>query len=413
VETDAVVGKRISNSWLAISFDQTFSTTPVVATQVQSNYDSGWVGTRQRNASASAVQIAMEAEEDAATAHGQEVVGWMAIEPGQGTWSGLLFEAGHTPDSVNHKWYTINFGQAFTSAPMFIASLAKYDGGDSSHLRYQNLVNGSVQVKVEEDTTYDRELNHTKEVVDYLVFAADGLLTIPGEVIQPTPIPSPTPRTPQPTHTPTPTDTPEPTPVPTDTPTPTDTEEPTPLPTSTLPPTIVVLTPTPTITATATPTIVVPTYTPYPTGTPSPIPSASCDLIVVDYHYVSSTSYVYLRLRNLNSVPAYLTKSYIDWPMHDIYYLDWLYFGGYYNQWDDSESPNETVLDPPRVLVAGSYGYWYAGFAVRPDVWAAGHWTIDLTFNDECVVPYEFDYLVPTDVPMVVLTPTWTPTAIP
>jgi hypothetical protein len=393
--TTAVVGRYFSNTWKAVSFESPFSSTPVVLTQIQTNNDPGWAGTRQVNASSSGVQFAIEAEESAKTNHGPETVGWLAIEAGPGTWEGMLFEAGHTPDDVTHRWYSVGFTQSYSTAPRFLASLATYDGGDSSHLRYRNLTGGSVQVMVEEDTTNDREKNHTREVVDYLAIAADGLLSVPGDFLQPTPVPSPTPRTPQPTSTPLPTNTP--------------------LPTATWTPTIAVPTYTPTKTATATSTITVPTYTPGPTDTMTPSPELSCDLIEVDYHSVTSPSYIFVRIHNDNPVEAYLTKSYIEWPMHEIYYLDWLYFGGYYYNGDDPESPNETILETPRTLMPGSYSYWYAGFAVSPDAWAAGHWTIELTFGQDCGIHYEFDHLVPTGTPVVIWTgtPPTTPTSTP
>lgn len=383
--TEAAVGKRISNVWETISLISKFGETPVVLSQVQSYNDPGWVGTRQRNASANSFQMAMEAEESATVRHSAEVVGWMAIEPGEGTWSGMLYEAGHTPDRVSHKWYSISFGQNYAQAPRFVAALAKYDGSDSSHLRYQSLTSASVQIKVEEDTTYDKEKNHTKEVVDYIAVAADGLLTVPGGVIQPTPVPSPTPK---PTNTPTPTNTPEPTAAATDTPLPTDTP-------------------------TDTPDIPIPTGTGTPYSTSTPLPQAQCDLITIDQHYVSSPSFVFMLVRNSNPTDVYLTESYLEWPTHAGMYLDWLYFNGYYYTGDDYESPNNAIVDPPEILDANSTAYWYAGFAVRPDDWKTGNWNIELTINETCVVPYSFQYFEPTPVPPIEGTGTVTPTNTP
>jgi hypothetical protein len=62
----------------------------------------------------------------------------------------------------------------------FVASLATYDGTDNAHLRYQNLGGDGVEVKVEEDTTADTEMNHTGEEVHYLAMVVSvqgGTLT--------------------------------------------------------------------------------------------------------------------------------------------------------------------------------------------------------------------------------------------
>jgi hypothetical protein len=78
---------------------------------------------------------------------------------------------------VTNGWYTISFGQSFGQAPRIVASLASYDGPDSAHLRRKFATTTGVQVKIEEDTTYDSETGHTSEVVHYLAVQGDGTLT--------------------------------------------------------------------------------------------------------------------------------------------------------------------------------------------------------------------------------------------
>ena len=179
LSTDATVGPLIPNVWEQVDFSLPFSAAPVVVSQVQTNNDAHWVKSRQYNATAAGVYVALQ-EEDANTApHGVETIGWLAMEAGQGSWNGHAYEAAKTADAVTHVWYQISFGQSFGQAPRFIAALATYDGGDSSHLRYNrtSLTASGVQVKVEEDTTYDSETNHTTEVVSYLAIQGDGTLT--------------------------------------------------------------------------------------------------------------------------------------------------------------------------------------------------------------------------------------------
>lgn len=45
------------------------------------------------------------------------------------------------------------------------------------HLRYQNLSESGVNVRIEEDTTDDTEVNHTDEVVSFLAIEGNGVLT--------------------------------------------------------------------------------------------------------------------------------------------------------------------------------------------------------------------------------------------
>ncbi|WP_048320829.1 hypothetical protein [Crocosphaera watsonii] len=46
---------------------------------------------------------------------------------------------------------------------LFLLSCTSYDGPDSAGLRYQNLSNDTVEIKIEEDTSLDDETVHTTE----------------------------------------------------------------------------------------------------------------------------------------------------------------------------------------------------------------------------------------------------------
>jgi len=75
---------------------------------------------------------------------------------------------------VTDSWYSISFGRTYQT-PRFLAALATYSDTDNCELRYQNLSTTGVQVRVEEDTTYDSETQHLQaEAVHYLVFAGSG-----------------------------------------------------------------------------------------------------------------------------------------------------------------------------------------------------------------------------------------------
>ncbi|MCP4360416.1 MAG: hypothetical protein GY796_20600, partial [Chloroflexi bacterium] len=179
ISTTATVGQNVANQWHTVYFDELFAANPIVLSQVQTNHDPNWVKTRQQNVIANSFQLAMEEEEAKSSSHGTEIVGWLAIEPGTGSWGSHLYEAAQTPNEVTNSWYSIPFGQSFSSAPRFLATLATYDDPDNAHLRYSrtSLTAAGVQIIVEEDKTADSETTHSAEAVSYLALENSGVLT--------------------------------------------------------------------------------------------------------------------------------------------------------------------------------------------------------------------------------------------
>ncbi|MFT6098430.1 MAG: hypothetical protein ACJAYF_000966 [Arenicella sp.] len=90
--------------------------------------------------------------------------------------------SGVTSNSVTHAWSTINFTGA-TEPPVMIAQMQTYDGPDTASVKMNNLGSNSVQVKIEEETNNDAELNHTTEVVGYLGFKEGPIRDINGVIV--------------------------------------------------------------------------------------------------------------------------------------------------------------------------------------------------------------------------------------
>ena len=168
ISTSATVGRNVAGAFTRVDFATPFRTSPLVFSQVQTRNDPNWVKTRQLRPTTSSVRVALEEEEAATTAHGVETIGWVAIDPGNGAWSGHLYLAGDPGDIVTHDFTSFNFGVGFSDVPKFLASLASRDGADNSALRYQSLTASGVSVQVEEDTTFDPEVGHTTESVHFL-----------------------------------------------------------------------------------------------------------------------------------------------------------------------------------------------------------------------------------------------------
>ncbi len=160
----------INHTWTTVSFAQSFGAAPVVIAQVASNAGSQAVTTRVRNVTASSFQIRVQEEEGNDGTHNAERVDWIAITPGNTTFGGTKLVVGRTGNSVTHQWSTINFSSV--TNPVFLAEMQTFDGGDTAALRHRNLTSSSVEVKVEEEQSANTEVNHTTEVVGWVVIGS-------------------------------------------------------------------------------------------------------------------------------------------------------------------------------------------------------------------------------------------------
>ena len=164
--------------WEELEYDSDFVETPAVLTSVQTDNGTQFVRTRQQAKNADGFELTLEEEEALkTTGHATETVGWLAMETGSGSWSGFDYEVGSTAEAIDDSWDTISFGQTFDTAPNLLASLSSYVGADPAGLRYRSLGASQVQMKVEEDTSFDSEIGHIDESVDFLAIAGTGNLS--------------------------------------------------------------------------------------------------------------------------------------------------------------------------------------------------------------------------------------------
>ena len=174
VDTKATV----TTPWTEIDFQNDFETSPAIISQVQTRNGGQFVRTRQNSASIDGFELAMEEEEALKnTGHASETIGWLAIETGTGSWDDMDFRAGHTGRRINHTWDKINFAQTFDESPNLFAAVATYRNSDPVGLRYNNLGASSTQIKLEEDRSFDAEIGHINESVDFLAIAGSGSLS--------------------------------------------------------------------------------------------------------------------------------------------------------------------------------------------------------------------------------------------
>ena len=175
VITDATVGAGLPKVWETVSFATPFSRRPVILSQIQTHAGADFLNVRQNLGNKKQFNLALQPEEAVTNSQKAETVGYLAVESGAG-WSGLPLDAHTSSKDVNNNWYNLQFNQIYHSPPQFLSSLATSGVIDNANLRYRKLKAGEVQIRVQEDTTADKETKHGKEKVSYLAIAGKGLI---------------------------------------------------------------------------------------------------------------------------------------------------------------------------------------------------------------------------------------------
>ncbi len=91
--------------------------------------------------------------------------------PGEGPFGRFRALSKQTGKVVSHNFRTINY--SFTTPTFgdsyFLAGMQTFEGTDTASLRYGKLTDSSVQIRVEEEKSADKETNHPNESVGYLL----------------------------------------------------------------------------------------------------------------------------------------------------------------------------------------------------------------------------------------------------
>ncbi|MFC4991277.1 cadherin domain-containing protein [Rubritalea tangerina] len=159
-------------------------TNPVVLGQVMSANDARWSvfwsmgSSRTAPASASHFAVGKHVGEDSSTSRGDETVGYIVIESGNGTINGVAYEAGlgaDLPEGVGETTTGWNYSLSGTlsTANLAVISQAAIDGNDGSWAVLYGASPWSTSqltIAVDEDQLKDSERNHSNEQVGYLIF---------------------------------------------------------------------------------------------------------------------------------------------------------------------------------------------------------------------------------------------------
>lgn len=153
------------------SFPEPFNAAPIVLTQVGTYREASAVTPRLSQITSASFNVRVEEEEaNLASGHEGEVVHYLAISSGSGAVTpDVRLIAGRTGATVTDAWSAIGFyGSSFTAAPHFFASL-QTSNDETAALRYRKLLNGSVEIKAEEEQSLDAETTHLPEAAGFLV----------------------------------------------------------------------------------------------------------------------------------------------------------------------------------------------------------------------------------------------------
>ncbi|MEC8474026.1 MAG: S8 family serine peptidase [Planctomycetota bacterium] len=168
-----------NESFRTVAFGTTFSTSPLIISQVMTNNDSAAVTERIRNITTEDFQIQLNEEEAADRLHGTEKVGFIAIDTGIATSGNISLNALKTGDTVTHRNSTIDFGSIDGSVnPVILSDMQTRDGRDAATVRHRSQTSTSITLFVEEEGSRDSELGHTTEVVGVLAMEAGVLLGV-------------------------------------------------------------------------------------------------------------------------------------------------------------------------------------------------------------------------------------------
>ena len=156
-----------------IQFNTTFTTVPVVLTSIATFNGPDTATSRLRKISTTSFAHKLQ-EQELSDGHNNETINYIAWEPSQNNIGGINVIVNKTADKVRHRWYTIDYNEQLPTLPLFLGNMQSQDGPDTGAVRYTNMTNNSIQVKIEEEKSRDEEIAHTTESIGYFLFFSNS-----------------------------------------------------------------------------------------------------------------------------------------------------------------------------------------------------------------------------------------------
>jgi len=168
----------VNHNYQWVYFDEAFQSPPIVLAMQTSQNDNTPSVARVHSVQANRFRVKIQEADSQDDLHDFEAISYMAFEQGSGMIDGKKIHVGATTRSVNHNWYSIDFptslGQngndpMFDKAPIFFASMQSAYGPELAVVRFKDLTNTNVQLKLQEDQSLDTETNHTTQIIGYVL----------------------------------------------------------------------------------------------------------------------------------------------------------------------------------------------------------------------------------------------------
>jgi hypothetical protein len=162
--------ERTSHLWKYVKFPVHFNAPPLVFAQVATNSDAAPVTVQTRYISTTGFEMRLREEEAADQLHGGETVSWMAVEPGNV--DGAYKMAAQALNNVNHNDQSLSYPLAFSSRPVFIASVNGMVQADPVSVRTKAETANGLTVSLQEEQSADSETAHANEKLAWLALAS-------------------------------------------------------------------------------------------------------------------------------------------------------------------------------------------------------------------------------------------------
>lgn len=161
------------------SFQSAFAAAPVLFTTVQTANDPDFLATRAYSVGQDGFDFALEHEEALNQApHATETIGWLAVQRGGGSLdSHTSFETSAPGTSADHRDLGLTFQPGMADVPHLLTGISSLNGPDPVVVRIDKLDAAGAILNLQEDTSLDNETRHTREQVDWMALAGDGIVT--------------------------------------------------------------------------------------------------------------------------------------------------------------------------------------------------------------------------------------------
>lgn len=157
-------------AYAPIKFAQQFTVAPVVTTSVTSVKESAGVIGRVNNISTSGMDFKLQEQERNSPLHATETVSYIAWEPSTGTLNGMAYDIALAASSITDKLAIVSFSTLFTSVPAVMTDMQSAVENDTATVRGKTVLAGSVELRIEEEKSLDKETYHAPEQVGYMAF---------------------------------------------------------------------------------------------------------------------------------------------------------------------------------------------------------------------------------------------------